>query len=227
MRGARFGDLTRDFWRVGYWKRDILRTARATCSFGLRCQNWQLSSANMVREVASAFPTRLGHKSVPQECPTRVCRKTAPQECPTRMSRKSVPPQECAAKLRRKSVSQECATGVPHESALQCYMSVAPECATRVSHKNVPQECPTNNVGPFVFKHNVRALGFMGSILLISQSSLLLGFSMLCVRLGWTAVSPSRLRPLACNPLHSFHLSPSSGFTNRRASVVNSGCRVL
>ena len=105
------------------------------------------------------------HKSVPRECPTRVPHKSVPQEffqslqrvshksilqgcllqeCPTSVLRKSVPQdrllQGCPTKVRvspsYKSVLQKCPARVPRKS-------VAPEFSTRASHKSAPRECPT------------------------------------------------------------------------------------
>ena len=139
--------------------RCLRNTLRRSCVSSARNagEHWRLCS------VLQECPTRVSHKSVPQEsyktvpqeCPTRVSHKSVLQKCPTRVSRKSVP-QECPIRVSHKSVLQECSTRVS-------YKSVPQECPTRVSHKSVLQECHLDicsfsNVFPF---------GFVGSILFI------------------------------------------------------------
>ena len=91
-------------WQLGtvvqmqYWKQLL----------GAVASNWQLRSANVVRNVAKLhLSTRVSHESVPL-CPARVSHESAqnsfPQECLTRVSHK-IFPQECSARASPTRVS--------------------------------------------------------------------------------------------------------------------------
>ncbi|CAK8989809.1 unnamed protein product [Durusdinium trenchii] len=109
--GSLCGDLTHEF-SEGAWALEGTRVVQERPSHKSGCPTRVFHKS--MREPRLAFPTRV---------PTRLCHKTMPQECPTRVLQKSAPQE------RRESAPHEFPGG-PYKSPTRAY-------ATRSPHKSV------------------------------------------------------------------------------------------